>query len=269
VEDLRGARIVVTGASRGIGVSVARALSSVGAHVVLVARSEDGLRAVADELVASGGDATVRPCDLLDPEARAALADDLSGADGWVHNAGFEHTVALVDHSADHVRRTIELNLHAPIDLARRAVPGLVARGGGALVFVSSMSGKGPTPYNTVYAATKYGVLGFAHSLRLELADTGVHVGVVCPGYVSGDGMWASKGLKAPAVLGETTPERVAEGVVAALQGACEVLVTPNPVRPLLALAQLFPGLDGWVMRRVGILASLKERARVTRRSSG
>ncbi|EDM78604.1 short-chain dehydrogenase [Plesiocystis pacifica SIR-1] len=122
------------------------------------------------------------------------------------------------------------------------------------------MSAKGPTPFNSIYAATKYGLAGFTHSLRVELHGTGVHAGVVCPGFVS-EGMWGRTGLKAPAVLKEVTAGQVVRGVMKAMGGAGEVLVTAGPVRPLLALFQMFPGLEGMMMRRTGVVRVLAERA--------
>jgi short-subunit dehydrogenase len=128
---------------------------------------------------------------------------------------------------------------------------------------VSSVSGKAPTPYNALYAATKHGINGFTASLRVELEGSGVTAGVVCPGFVKGTGMWADLHLAAPATMREVDPIRVAEAVRRVAAGAPEVIVTRSPMRPLLALAQLFPSLTESSMRRMGVLAVLKSRAEV------
>ena len=101
-------------------------------------------------------------------------------------------------------------------------------------------------------------------SLRLELADTGVTAGVVCPSFVADAGMWADTGLRASKAMREVPLAKVVAGVRAALGGQGEVLVTPNPVRPLLALKELFPGLDGAVLGALGVMDTLKARAKRT-----
>jgi short-subunit dehydrogenase len=140
-------------------------------------------------------------------------------------------------------------------------LPGFLARRAGALVHVSSMSGKSPTPYNAIYAATKYGLNGFSSSIAIELEGTGVSTGVVCPSFVAEAGMWADTGLRAPSLMREVRPEAVADGVIAVIRGAQEVLVTPTPVRPLLALRELAPRLTGALLARMGVLATLEARA--------
>jgi len=264
---LRGAVVVLTGASRGIGAAIAVDLAGAGAHLVLVARDRTGLDAVAAQVVGAGGAVTVVVADLTTDEDRArvvAAAQAVGPVAGLINNAGMEIPLAVVDLSADDVQRQIALNLHAPIDLARRLTPGMVARERGAVVFVSSMSGKAPTPYNAVYTATKYGLVGFSASLRLELEGTGVTCGVVCPGFVASAGMWADTGVAPPRWMGEVPLARVVGAVRRVLSGAGEVLVTPTPMRPLLAVGQLFPGLSGRVLGWLGVLDTLRERTRVT-----
>jgi short-subunit dehydrogenase len=254
---------LLTGASRGLGEVIARRLAAAGWDLVLVARDAAKLAEVAAScaparVVCIGADVTV-------PADRARLLSEAGPIDALINNAGVEVTLPLVDHSEADVAVTLETNLHAPIALTRLALPPMLARGRGAIVHVSSMSGKGPTPWNAVYAASKHGLVGFTSSLQVELHGTGVHVGVVCPGFVSGQGMWASTGVKAPLALREVTPEQVADAVLAALAGAPEVLVTSGPIRPLLALQELFPSIRGPVMRRLGIVAALRERAEKAR----
>lgn len=265
--DLRGRIVVLTGASRGLGVVLARSLAAAGAHLVLVARDAAGLEAVAGAVREAGGQATVLPCDLGDAASLAGLGPAIEAVgpvEAVIHNAGVEVPVAVIDLRADDIDKTIAINLTAPLQLTRALLPGMVARGRGAVVMVSSMSGKSPTPYNAVYTATKHGLVGFTASLRIELAGTGVHAGVVCPGFVAETGMWAETGVKAPAALREVSPAAVVAAVCRVLGGSPQELVTQGPVRPLLALAQLFPALDGTVLRWMGVLGALEERAKVT-----
>lgn len=260
--DLRGRRVVLTGASRGIGVAIAEALAAEGAHLVLSARDEVGLRATAARVVGAGGMATVVAGDIASPAGRDTLLQAAGEVDVLVNNAGVEVPVAIHDQAEADVELQVAVNLLAPMLLTRAVLPGMIARGRGAVVAVSSMSGKSPTPWNAVYAATKHGLNGFMASVGLELAGSGVHAAVVCPSFVGGVGMWADWGVAAPRRLREVPVARVVDGVRRAIDGEPEVLVTPGPIRPLLAIGQLVPGLGASVLRRLGVLAVFRARAR-------
>ncbi len=262
--DLRDQVVLLTGASRGIGVHIAQELGRRGAKVVLTARSAEGLAKTAALIEEAGGQTRCVAGDICDPAFRQAL---VAQAEAWgplqavINNAGVEIPARFSETALDDVDLQLAVNLQAPIHLTRLALPAMVARGRGAVVMVSSMSGKSPTPYNAIYTATKHGLNGFAASIRIELQDTGVHVGTVCPSFVAQAGMWKDTGLSAPAMMKEVPLDKVVQGTFQALHGAPEVLVTPTPVRPLLAIAQLFPRLDGWLLRKMGILDVLEKRA--------
>lgn len=260
MKDLTGRVAILTGASRGLGVAIARRLASEGAMVVIAARDPDGLARTA----AAMGAARSVVCDVTvaaDRERLVNEAREVGPVAILVNNAGLEVPVSVLDHRPEDVEREVAVNLLAPIHLTKLVLPDLVARREGVVVMVSSMSGKSPTPYNAIYAATKHGLNGFTASLRIELAGTGVHAGVVCPSFVADAGMWADSGVKAPFLMREVPIERVVDGVLRVVRGSAEVLVTPSPVRPLLALAQLFPLLDGAVLRSIGVLDVMKQRA--------
>lgn len=265
LDRLAGKRALITGASAGIGAHVAERLAAEGMTLVLAARTRGKLEAVAASCAAAGAAAEVVEVDLATPKGPAQLLAESGPIDALVNNAGVEVTLGLTEQTADDVRRQIETNLWAPIELTRLALPGLIKRGRGAIANVSSMSGKGATPYNSVYAATKHGLNGWTASLAAELHGTGVHVGVVCPSFVAGAGMWAELELDAPLAMGEVSLDAVADAVVQVLRGAPEVLVTRGPIRPLLALQELLPGIEGRVLRASGIGRTLAARARVAR----
>ncbi|MEQ1507800.1 MAG: SDR family NAD(P)-dependent oxidoreductase [Myxococcota bacterium] len=263
IPDLTGKVVVLTGASRGIGTAIARRLATDGARLVLAARDEDGLRKVA----AAVGAAKIVPCDVTVPADRERLireASEVGPIDVLVNTAGIEIPVSVVDHRPEDVDRELAVNLLAPIHLTKAVLPSMIARGTGVIAMMSSMSGKSPTPYNAVYTASKHGLNGFTASLRLELLGTGVHAGVICPGFVADAGMWADTGVAAPAAMREVPIDRVVDGVVRVIRGAAEVLVTPTPMRPLLAIGQLFPTLDGPILTRLGVMRVLRERATAT-----
>lgn len=252
-KQLRGKRVLLTGASRGIGVHIAERLAREGVELVLVARDQQKLGAVAERCRELGAKVEVLAADVSRAEDRARLLKEAGEIDILINNAGVELSRRLIDQSESDVRSQIEINLVAPIELSRAFVPGMIARGRGVIVNVSSMSGKSATPFNSIYAATKHGLNGFSSSLGVELHGTGVHVGVVCPSFVSEAGMWADGGLKAPAALPEVPPEAVVNAVLKVIRGSLEVLVTPGPIRPLLALRQLAPSLEGPMLRAMGV----------------
>lgn len=258
----RGATALVTGASRGLGRVIAEGLAREGMALILVARDASQLEETRAACEAAGAQARALPCDLGQEASRRALVEAAGPIDVLVNNAGVEVPVALLDQRDEDVDRQVTTNLLAPIDLTRRFLPGLKGRPRAAIVNVSSMSGKSPTPFNAIYAATKFGLNGFTASLRIELEGTSVTTGVVCPSFVGGTGMWADTGLKAPLLMKEVPPQRLVSAVLRVMNGAHEVLVTPSPVRPLLALGTLFPGLDGPVLKWMGVRSTLEARAR-------
>jgi short-subunit dehydrogenase len=263
VSDLRGRSILLTGASRGIGPHIARELARRGAALILTARDAASLAEVAAQCEGLGARVRVIACDLTEPGACPRLVEQAGDVDVLINNAGVEHTKALLDQTDAEVAAQLALNLAVPIDLTRLLLPGMLARKSGIICNIASMSGKGATPFNSIYAASKFGLVGWTASLRLELHGAGVHVGVVCPGFVA-EGMWGRTGLRAPAIMREVSAAHVVAGVMRVLDGAGEVLVTSGPVRPLLALIGLFPQLEGPLMRATGIVAALQRRAQLS-----
>lgn len=266
-ESLEGTRALLTGASRGLGSHIARGLAKERCNLILSARDATKLGEVAEACRASGVTVEVVSADICRAEDRQRLLAEAGDIDFLINNAGVEITRRLVDQSEADVRLQIETNLVAPIELARRALPAMIARGRGVVVNLSSMSGKASTPFNSIYAATKHGLNGLSSSLDIELFGTGVHVGVVCPSFVADAGMWADTGLTAPAFLREVPPERVVDAVLRVIHGQTEVLVTPGPMRPLLALRALMPGVEGRLLRWMGVAKVLAARADVAAQS--
>ena len=177
---------VVTGASRGIGLAVSRALIEHGAQVVLLARSVDALRKVSREL---GARAHAVPCDVGDSgaieHAVSAIRDRLGSApDVIVNNAGLFHLAPVEHTSPDEFARTLEVNLVAPFRLVRAFLGEMRARRRGHVVAIGSIADHVTFPENGAYAASKYGVRALHEVLRAELKDSGVRVTLVSPGPV-------------------------------------------------------------------------------------
>jgi short-subunit dehydrogenase len=258
--DLRNSIALLTGASRGIGPHIARALVREGAHVAVAARSLPVLEAVAADLRSSGARVVALDVDVGQPEACASLVaraeEALGPIDLLVNNAGVETEGQFLSLDPEAIIGTVAVNLTGAILLARHALPGMLARGRGHVVNVASLGGKKGAPFEAVYCATKAGLIEWTSALRLELEGTGVSFSAICPGYVTGEGMFAKFGVSAPRTIGSCTPEQVAAAVVdAVLRDLPEVIVNSMPVRPLLALNALSPRLGRWLLQAMGITA--------------
>jgi short-subunit dehydrogenase len=166
--ELAGKRVLVTGASRGIGQALAERFTAAGARVALVARSEGPLKELADRL---GG--TAHPADLADRDQLDGLIERIE-ADGGpvdvlVNNAGVDRAGFLVEMSADDVDFLYRLNLVAPVELCRQILPRMLERGAGHIVTISSMAGVGSYPGYALYASSKAALNHFTACLRADL----------------------------------------------------------------------------------------------------
>jgi short-subunit dehydrogenase len=254
--DIRGTSILLTGGSRGIGPYIAKALLARGGRVTLAARSADDLERVRGHL---GGDVTTVSGDIAVEDDRVRMVKEADAAFGpvdiLVNNAGIESVLPFADYSEDEIRQIVQVNLEAPIQLSRLVVPGMVERGRGHVVNIASLAGKAAVPYNTVYSATKHGLVGFTYSLREELHDTGVSASVICPGYVTGAGLFARHHRKdtktAPATL--TTPPKVAAAVVRAIERDKPDVVVSGFLPQLSDVSfALSPRIASTIARRIG-----------------
>jgi short-subunit dehydrogenase len=240
--------VLLTGATGGIGHAIARALAGRGAQLTITGRRVDVLEPLAGEL-----DARSVPCDLADREATARLIEEAGDLDVLVANAALPATGELGEFTQEQVDRTLEVNLRAPIALAHGLVPGMVRRGRGHLVFISSLSGKSANPRSALYSATKFGLRGFALSLREDLRRDGVGVSVVLPGFIREAGMFAEARVELPRGVGTRTPEDVAAGVIDAIEhDRAEVEVAPLGLRLGASFASVAPELSATLARWLG-----------------
>jgi short-subunit dehydrogenase len=177
--------VVVTGASSGIGAHIAREFARRGHQVILIARRADRLTDLAESL---NGQAHVLPVDLSIPAERATIPDQVAAlglvADVLVNNAGSSNLGPVAKSDAAAEVKVVELDVTAVVDLCSRFVPGMVARGRGAVLNVASVGGFGPVPGQATYGAAKAFVLSYTDAMSEELRGTGVTASTLCPGPV-------------------------------------------------------------------------------------
>jgi short-subunit dehydrogenase len=219
---------VVTGASSGIGAEMARVLAQKGYGVTLVARREGPLKELADELGASVR-AEVVTADLSEEKSRRAVLPAIEErglvAAALVNNAGFSTTGRIQDAEADRELMMLRTDVEAVVDLCTLFVPGMVARGGGAILNVASTAAFQPIPGQAGYAASKAFVLSYSRSIAVELKTSGVTVTALCPGPVETDFIQTAgfdeekaKGSM-PSFMWVSAPEVAAAGVNGMLKG--------------------------------------------------
>jgi len=276
-------RAVVTGASHGIGVHIARALAARDIDLLLVARSASELARVARELGAPGRSVAYAALDLSSPSAAedvaAAVTAELGSADILVNNAAVELQRRFHTLTAAEIEAVIRLDLITPVALARVLLPGMIERGYGRIVNISSIAGRVGFPLSEAYAASKDGLIAFSRVLRNDYRGTGVSASAVILGAVKGDGFGQRTldelGLKTGGAM-LATPQQVANAVVRAIEkDTAEIVVMPGPGRLMKALMDLFPGMGPAMTRMSGgdklmaTVADLREARRAAPSATG
>lgn len=219
---LSGKSALVTGASAGIGQATARALAAEGADLVLTARRQDRLDALAEEIRVLGVRAEIVAGDAREEETatRAVqVAQDTFGhLDILINNAGVGNYKDLVDTSADEYDEMMDTNVRSTFLFSRHAVPVMIAQGSGTILMISSMAGVYGFAGEAVYCMTKFAQVGFAQALDRELRPHGIKVGVICPGGVKTE-FAIDRGRTEAGVAASTMLE--AEDVAGAILLAC------------------------------------------------
>lgn len=243
-----GARVLITGASRGLGTDLARRLHVEGARLILTGRRADALAALADELGAES-----IPADLADSADLARLIEQAGEIDILIANAGLPASGHLLELDQAQIDTLLDVNLRAPIALTRAFAVGMAARRRGHIVLMSSLSGKAASPVSSLYSATKFGLRGFAHGVRMDLRRSGVGVSVILPGFVRGTGMFADTGLALPRGIGTSSAAEVSEAVLRAIRrNRMEVVVAPAAVRLGASIATLAPAASAFFQQLAG-----------------
>jgi len=258
---LAGSRILLTGASGGIGRCLALELCRRGARLALVGRDRERLGTLVREIEAAGATAAAFEFDLERPDGHTGLVERAAGAlggiDALINNAGQSRLTAFTDETEASLRAIFAVNAMAPMFLARAALPHLLQGGAGTIANIGSVFGAIGYPYYAAYSASKFALRGFSEALRRELADTGVKVLYVAP-------RATRTGLNSPAaqaLMSETgaamdEPEEVAAAIADALANDLRELCIGMPERFFARVNGLMPGFVDAPLVRQGRVAA-------------
>ncbi|MDF5711064.1 MAG: SDR family NAD(P)-dependent oxidoreductase [Nostoc sp. S4] len=270
---LVGKTVLLTGASRGLGVYIARALAREQATVICVSRSKSGLDAICTQIKALGGKAISIPFDIKNMAELSTLKQQINKfvgpVDILINNAGIENYQDFVDYSLEDLQSILTINLLAAIELTRLFLPSMLERHDGHIVNIASLAGKKGIPYNSIYSASKAGLIMWTDAMRQELAATDTNISVICPGYVSETGMTVNSRVPAPWLVGVSTPIDVANAVIRAIkQNKAEIIVnqnllTVNITKLIFAIGQFCPQFVDRVYHRLGVVKLNRKRANV------
>jgi short-subunit dehydrogenase len=264
--DLRGKRLLITGASGGIGRSLALQAARAGARVLLAARSADVLHGLADEINAGGGDAIAFPTDITADTDRHRLIDAaverFDGLDVLINNAGIASFGHFAEGTEAELRQIMEVNFFAPAELIRLAIPVLTRGRQPAIVNVASMCGRRAMPAWTEYSSSKYALCGLTEALRGEMARFDIDVLLIVPGLTRSElarHLLRNSG-KANIPFERGMPvETVARAVLTALERNRTETVLGWDAKWLLRVHRFFPRLvDRLLARKVRQLYAVK-----------
>lgn len=264
--DLKGKTALVTGASRGIGPHLAAALAGRGMNLVLTGRSGAELETVASDLRNGGVRVLTVVSDLLDDDARTLLIGaaerEFGGVDVLVNNAGGDPLRQFDEMSIEENESILKLNLLAPIALSHLVLPGMLKRGRGHIVNISSMAGRVSFPFTEAYAAAKDGVIGFTRVLRSDYRPRGVTTSVLILGAIrgAGQGQRTLDDMQKGTSSFMTPVDLVSKALLRALdRDKAEIVVMPGPGRFMRALMDFFPAMGPWMNRQMGVTRTMRE----------
>ncbi len=229
--SLRGRRIAITGAGRGIGLATARALYQRGATIVIGDLDNESAAAAVD-IVGPGTESF--PVDVSDYESFAAFHKEATAdapLDVLINNAGIMPIGRFLDQSADRHRRAVEINVMGCINGMHLALPAMVERGSGHIINIASSAGKTPVPGGLTYCGTKAAVIALTETARVEYADTGVQFTCVMPSFTNTELIAGTAGLK---FIPTAQPEDVAQAIVDAVARPTADVFVPKVIGPIL-----------------------------------
>ena len=260
MKELKGKNALVTGGAGGLGRYIARSLAREYVNVAISDKAEDKLAFTFKELSRFSVRIKAYTEDISKNPGRIKLVEkcitDFGRLDLLINNAAIDCVSAYTHLSSDEIEAIIKTNLVAPMILTRLILPVMLKQGGGHIVTISSLCGKKGSPYSATYAATKAGLIQWSNAIRAELRSTDVSVSVICPGFISEVGMFASYKTPVPRIAGTTTAAKVSKAVIQAIKKDIgEIIVNPVELRPLLMLDAISPNITNWMLKKFGMYA--------------
>jgi uncharacterized protein len=246
---IRNSKVLLTGATGGIGRAIARDLHRRGAHLTITGRRVE----VLDQIQAELGDSVeVLALDLADRDAVKSICERTE-FDVLIANAALPASGRYDGSTPEQIDRALDVNLRAPMMMTRAMAPAMVERGRGHVVLVSSLNGKISSPTSSIYSATKFGLRGFGFGVNEDLHDTPVGVTTVFPGFIRESGMFHNSGAKLPKGVPTRTAEQVAQAVVIGIEkGKAEIDVAPISLRAGPWLFNIAPSFVAAIQRKLG-----------------
>lgn len=230
--NLQGKVALVTGAGRGIGKAIAVSLAKSGCRLILAARTREQLDDVAKTI---GNEAVVIQTDLTRDDELDRLVEQSSktwgSVDILINNAGWGKRAPVIRANVEDWDQTLRLNLRAPMILAQKLVPGMIAKGEGAVINIGSVSGKSGEANGAAYSASKFGLIGFTQSLYEEVREYGIKVAVILPGYVDTPMIPPVKNLDRSKMIQAADVAQAVLYILNAPSTSCPVEITIRPQR--------------------------------------
>jgi short-subunit dehydrogenase len=256
VMDWSGKRLLITGASSGIGAATAEAAAKRGAELALVARSADKLEAVAQRIRQSGGRVTTHVFDVSDPEQVSRLAAVVPVPDVLFNNAGAGRWKPLVETDPAEAAAMIGAPYLAAFYTTRAFLPAMLARGSGVCLYMNSAASRLVWPGAAAYTGARWAVRGLFEAVRAETAGTGVQAAMATFAKVSSEYWDNNPGSEAhvpnaQAFVPVLTASQVAEAILDGLASGREEIIAPWQLRLTFLASRLFPSITRWQMRRM------------------
>jgi short-subunit dehydrogenase len=258
MKNITGKTVVLTGASGGIGEFIARALAKEQATVVGVSRSQEGLDRICAQVEAAGGRGISIRFDVSKLEELPTLVQQIhqivGAIDILINNAAIEKYRPFQNYTLEDTQSILTTNLLAPMELTRLVLPTMLERNSGHIVNIASLAGKKGAPYNSIYSASKAGLIMWSDAIQQELVSTNVGVSVVCPGYTDA-GMFHALDITPPSAAHVAQPTEVADAVLQSIkQNQKEVILDGAASKILFAISQLSPQFGDAIYRQVGVV---------------
>lgn len=255
--------VLLTGAYGGIGSVIANHLVKEKVKIVCIGRCAKKLKQLCTQIESQGGNAITIPFDISKvenlPELVEIIDREIGSVDILINNAAIEKYKYFPDYSLVEIQSILTTNLLSVMELTRLIMPNMLKQRSGHIINIASGSGKKGIPYNSVYSASKAGLIIWNDAIRQELSDTNIDVSLICPGYTN-TGMYLKGGVTAPKAARVAEPSEVAQAVITAIkQNKAEIVLDGAVSRIIFALNQLSPELGDKIYSSIGLKELYKE----------